>query len=97
MQGFPHGQTGSDRLIDIDQVRPLSGVSSRSTIYKWIKQGRFPAPAVRLGPRFTRWRCRDISDWLADPEAWIARQRAGGVSLSAAVDYVNALAGEGAA
>lgn len=35
----------------------------RSTLWKWVKDGRFPAP-VRVST-LTRWRCEDIHAWLA--------------------------------
>ncbi|WP_269900292.1 helix-turn-helix transcriptional regulator [Paenalcaligenes faecalis] len=42
---------------------------AHSTIWLWVRQGRFPAP-VKLGPRVTAWRKSDVSQWLADPQAW---------------------------
>ena len=44
---------------------------SRSTLYAWIKQGRFPAP-VKLGPRASAWA-------LADLERWECERRISGV------------------
>jgi prophage regulatory protein len=34
----------------------------RSTIYRWIADGSFPAP-VRLGPRAVAWRWSDLDRW----------------------------------
>lgn len=34
----------------------------RSTIYRWIADGSFPAP-VRLGPRAVAWRWSDLARW----------------------------------
>ena len=34
----------------------------RSTIYRWIAVGAFPAP-VRLGPRAVAWRWSDLDRW----------------------------------
>lgn len=36
----------------------------RSTWWRGVKEGRFPAP-VKLGPRTTAWRRADIDDLLA--------------------------------
>ena len=35
---------------------------SRSTLYAWIKQERFPAP-VKLGPRVSAWALADLEQW----------------------------------
>ncbi|WP_249409139.1 helix-turn-helix domain-containing protein [Acinetobacter sp. NRRL B-65365] len=34
----------------------------RSTVWKWVKDGRFPVP-VKIHT-LTRWRCVDIHAWL---------------------------------
>jgi predicted DNA-binding transcriptional regulator AlpA len=43
-------------------IRPLVPVS-RSTWWAGVKAGRYPKP-VKLGPRTTAWRVRDIVDFL---------------------------------
>jgi len=48
------------------------GSFSRSHLYNLVALGRFPAPALRLGPRFTRWSAAEVDAWFADPAAWIA-------------------------
>ena len=35
----------------------------RSTLYAWVKDGRFPAP-VRLGVRCSAWRVEDGRAWI---------------------------------
>lgn len=40
----------------------------KSTIYKWIREGTFPAP-VRLGVQSVGWREADIEAWLAARES----------------------------
>lgn len=37
---------------------------SRPTIWRWVNEGRFPAP-VKLGPGITRWRLADLLQWEA--------------------------------
>ncbi len=51
-----------DRLLRLPEVESFSG-KKRSTIYKEIKQGKFPAPK-RIGARSVAWRAGDLMDWL---------------------------------
>ena len=55
------------RLADVIGIVGLS----RSTIYKKIKEGSFPAP-VKLGVKPSVWKSSDI-------EAWISQLQIGGV------------------
>ena len=57
-------------LLAAKSVIPLIG-SSRAHFYDLVREGKFPAPALRDGPRFTRWRAVDVQIWLDDPQAWI--------------------------
>jgi prophage regulatory protein len=50
-------------LIQLKEVCGLMGVS-RSTIYKWVSDGHFPAP-VRIGARAVRWNIDAIEAWRA--------------------------------
>ena len=43
-----------ERLIRRQEVEEMTGLS-RSTIYRYLKAGRFPRP-VRIGRRAVRWR-----------------------------------------
>lgn len=54
----------SDALISGEAVRALTGVG-RSLLCQLVKEGRFPAPAVRRN-RMTRYRAGDVLKWLAD-------------------------------
>lgn len=36
---------------------------AKSTIWLWVKQGKFPAP-VKLGPRVTAWKIADIREFI---------------------------------
>lgn len=36
---------------------------SASTLWAWVRDGRFPAP-VKLGPRTTAWRVEDVRAYL---------------------------------
>ncbi|MBB5456773.1 AlpA family transcriptional regulator [Paraburkholderia sp. Cpub6] len=39
----------------------------RSTLYEWIKAGRFPSP-VKLGPKAVGFRAEDVHAWIAARE-----------------------------
>jgi prophage regulatory protein len=45
---------------------------SKSAVYVWMAQGKFPKPYFVSGPRFSRWSVQEIDSWLEDPAAWIA-------------------------
>ena len=48
----------SPQLLRVKQVTSLVGVS-RSTLYSWIDQGRFPRPK-QIGPRAVAWSRRQL-------------------------------------
>ena len=56
----------SDTLLRRPQVEGRTGLS-RSTIYDWMGQGKFPQP-VKLGERLVAWRESDIDAWLNSRE-----------------------------
>jgi len=45
IEGLPY-----NALVKISQIRPLFGDPVDSTIYRWIKDGSFPAPVEKTGP-----------------------------------------------
>ena len=51
-----------DRLIRRREVEAITAIS-RSTIYAWMAEGKFPEP-VKLGARAVAWRLSDISAWI---------------------------------
>jgi predicted DNA-binding transcriptional regulator AlpA len=53
---------------------------SRAHLYKKVSEGKFPAPAIKDGPRYTRWKWVDVMDYLADPQAWVDRTSAEALS-----------------
>lgn len=59
------------RLERLRSVCARIGVG-RSTIYRWISAGKFPAP-VRIGDHTAAWDARLIDRWI---ESHIARARA---------------------
>lgn len=40
--------------------------------YNLVKQGKAPAPVIRIPPRYTRWRASDVQAWVQSPSTWIA-------------------------
>ena len=61
-------------MLTLDELKPLSLAEvesrvglSRTTIYKRIKCGAFPAP-IRLSERKVGWRVADIRAWLESPD-----------------------------
>lgn len=51
-------------LIRLTQVCELLGIS-RSTIYKRLSDGTFPAP-IRIGPGTVRWSVDALQSWIDD-------------------------------
>lgn len=48
----------------IKDVIATTGIA-RSTIWLWVKQGKFPQP-INISPRVTVWNTLDIQDWMDD-------------------------------
>lgn len=51
-----------DRIIRLPELLEITG-ASRSTLYRWIREGCFPPP-VRLGPNSTGWPQSQVREWL---------------------------------
>lgn len=49
-------------LLKLNDVKEKTQLS-KSTIYKWIEAGKFPAPK-QLGDRCVRWASTDIDNWI---------------------------------
>ena len=62
-----------DRIIRFDTVRTRTGLS-RSTIYRKIAEGTFPAQ-LKISTNGAGWRESDINRWVADPAGWRQRSR----------------------
>ncbi|OWJ76632.1 DNA-binding protein [Haematobacter missouriensis] len=60
-----------DRIIRLDTVRARTGLS-RSTIYRKIAEGTFPAQ-LRISTNGAGWKESDINRWVANPVAWRPR------------------------
>lgn len=44
-------------------VRETVGGIGRTTLWRWIREGRFPKP-VRLGANCIAWRADDVNQWI---------------------------------
>ena len=62
-----------DRIIRFDTVRARTGLS-RSTIYRKIAEGTFPAQ-LKISTNGAGWHESDINRWIADPAGWRQRSR----------------------
>ena len=57
-----------DRIIRLKTVLDRTGLS-RSTIYRKIAEGTFPAQ-IKISVNGAGWRESDVNRWIADPDAW---------------------------
>ncbi|MER8734170.1 AlpA family phage regulatory protein [Mesorhizobium sp. M1227] len=57
-----------DRIIRLKTVLVRTGLS-RSTIYRKIADGTFPAQ-IRISVNGAGWRESDINRWITDPIRW---------------------------
>ena len=59
-----HHETIVERLIRIDEVKRLTGIST-ATLYRKISAKEFPRP-VRLGVVARAWPLSEVQSWIAD-------------------------------
>jgi len=57
-----------DRIIRLNTVLSRTGLS-RSTIYRKIPEGTFPAQ-IRISVNGAGWKESDINRWVENPVAW---------------------------
>lgn len=50
-------------LLREQVVRNTVGGIGRTTLWRWIREGRFPKP-VRLGANCIAWRADDVNQWI---------------------------------
>jgi prophage regulatory protein len=50
------------KILRLIGVLDALGIS-KSTVYQWVADGKFPAP-IRLGPRSVGWKQSDVEAWL---------------------------------
>jgi prophage regulatory protein len=51
------------QLIRRKQVMEMTGITSRTTLYRWIAEGRF-CPQVKIGPRASAWYLHEVQNWI---------------------------------
>jgi prophage regulatory protein len=51
------------QFLTYQDILILTGIKSRNTIWRKVKEASFPAP-VRLGRNLVRWREQDIRSWI---------------------------------
>lgn len=64
-----------DRIVRLNTVLARTGLS-RSTIYRKIAEGTFPAQ-LRISLNGAGWRESDLDRWVADPVRWRPEKEAG--------------------
>ncbi|CCD95195.1 putative Prophage CP4-57 regulatory protein [Bradyrhizobium sp. ORS 375] len=62
-----------DRIIRLKTVLARTGLS-RSTIYRKIAEGTFPAQ-LKISSNGTGWHESEVSRWIADPIGWRTKDR----------------------
>jgi prophage regulatory protein len=65
-----------DRIVRLDTVLARTGLS-RSTIYRKIAEGTFPAQ-LKISTNGAGWKESDINRWVANPVTWRPEEKAGG-------------------
>ena len=65
-----------DRIVRLDTVLARTGLS-RSTIYRKITEGTFPAQ-LKISTNGAGWKESDINRWVANPVTWRPEEKAGG-------------------
>ena len=62
-----------DRIVRLKTVLARTGLS-RSTIYRKIAEGTFPAQ-LQISTNGTGWHESDINRWIDDPVGWRAKRK----------------------
>lgn len=62
-----------DRIVRLKTVLARTGLS-RSTIYRKIAEGTFPAQ-IKISTNGAGWKESDINRWVANPAGWRPRSR----------------------
>ena len=62
-----------DRIVRLKTVLARTALS-RSTLYRKIAEGTFPAQ-IRISVNGAGWRESDIDRWISDPGAWRPKEK----------------------
>ena len=66
-----------DRIVRLKTVLARTGLS-RSTIYRKIAEGTFPAQ-LKIRTHGAGWHESDINRWIADPVSWRTKGKFDGI------------------
>ena len=58
-------QTRPTTFLRLPKVREIAGGVASSTIWGWVKAGKFPKP-IKLSKNCTAWKAADIEAWAQD-------------------------------
>ncbi|MFG1402072.1 helix-turn-helix transcriptional regulator [Xanthobacter sediminis] len=61
-----------DRIVRLKTVLARTGLS-RSTIYRKIAEGTFPAQ-LKISTNGAGWKESDLDRWVANPTAWLPEE-----------------------
>lgn len=60
-----------DQILLTDRQVAAALSVSKSTVWRWVSEGRFPQP-VRLAGKCTRWRKADVAQFVNEAAAAVA-------------------------
>ena len=49
------------KLYKVKQLEQILSIS-KSTLWQWVKQDKFPTPIKRVGSTF--WKAEDVDEWI---------------------------------
>jgi predicted DNA-binding transcriptional regulator AlpA len=50
------------QLLSVDDIAKLVGVTATS-VWRWVDDGEFPPPDMRISSRVTRWKASTVAKW----------------------------------
>lgn len=53
------------KLYKVKQLEQILSIS-KSTLWQWVKQDKFPTPIKRVGSTF--WKAEDVDEWIKESE-----------------------------
>ena len=53
------------KLYKVKQLEQILSIS-KSTLWQWVKQDKFPTPIKRVGSTF--WRAEDVDEWIKESD-----------------------------
>lgn len=73
-----------DRIIRLRTVLARTGLS-RSTLYRKIAEGTFPAQ-IKISVNGAGWRESEINRWVDNPVRWLPKARSAGMRQASELD-----------